>query len=133
MSWGSLTGLETIRVPLSPGGQEDWAPLNLLRNCTTKSTTAVTTGTVALTTTTGTLIFTAALTGGIVLNLPPNPPDGQVVTVVNGTGATFTGFNIVATPTDGSTVVNNTAAALAAGTSAVWAYNAVNTTWYKVR
>jgi hypothetical protein len=38
----------------------------------------------------GNMIFTAALTGGISVPLPINPPDGFIFAVCNGTSSVFT-------------------------------------------
>jgi|SRR5215472_9214623 len=132
ISWNTLTGNECYRLALSPGGPEAWISLNQTRNTVEEVTTATTTGAVTLNQTNMAVIFTAALTGGITLNLPPTPPDGQTVVAINGTVAAFT-QTITATATDGATVVNATAVNLGAGASANWVYNATANTWYKVR
>jgi hypothetical protein len=102
-----------------------------MRNSTGILTTATTSGTIVTTTNTSNLVFTTAA-AGVTVDLPPNPYDGEIFEVVNGSAGAFTGTNVVAS-TDGSTVNAATIGTLGANASKEWRYAASTNTWYLMR
>lgn len=130
----SLTGNETWSVALGgPQGTSQFVTSAQMRNAQGVTTTALTTGTLVLTTATATLISTTAAGGTLVVDLPPLPFDGEIFEWVNGTAGAFTTGNTVAT-TDGSTIVgSNATGALAASASIEFRYVLSTNSWYKLR
>ena len=128
----SPTGNEIITLA-GTGPQIQSVTMNQMRNSTGYQLTTTTTGTVNTTVATDNLIFTAAQTGAITANLPPNPVDGQLFSLNNGTGSNFSGTITVAT-TDGSTIANGaTAVNLGAAGSQEWQYTLPSKIWYRLR
>jgi hypothetical protein len=134
----SLQGNELITIQdFQPNGQP--SPLvNVVTANTVRNTTGYAISTATTTTVTGTLaanryIFTAA-PSAVTLNLPANPPDGQMLEIVNG-GAAFTGTGVTVATTDGSTLVGTAStAALGAGSSVEWQYTTTGgNKWYRLR
>lgn len=106
-------------------------PANMLRATTSYQLTSATSGTVTMNPLTERLIFTAASVSTTV-NLPPNPPDGMMVEIINGAAGAFT--QCTAATTDGSTLQGAaTTGALAAAGSVEWHYTAASKIWYKMR
>jgi hypothetical protein len=129
----SPTGLETLQAFLNASAYQNYVTINQVRNTTGYLLSPAITGTVSLTSNTNRAIFNTATLGTVTLNLPPNPPDGQMAEVVNGTGAAFTTGVTVAT-TDGSTLVGAASTgALAASGSVEWQYTAPSKIWYRLR
>lgn len=128
----TLTGNETWQVALGgPGGTSQFVTSAQFRNSQGVSTTAATTGTISMTTATGSLISTAASTS-VTVNLPPTPYDGEIFEWVNGSAGAFTAGTIAVT--DGSTIQGSTAAGtLAAGASIELRYVLSTNTWYRMR
>jgi hypothetical protein len=128
-----LSGNETWSVATGgPGGPSIFITSNHLRNTGAYVLTNTATGAYTSPANVGDNIFTAALSGGITLNGPTNPLDGQKVAVTNGTGAAFT-QTVTFTPAAGQTVVNGAAANLAAGATAMWAFTATSSVWYRIQ
>lgn len=128
----NLTGLEQINV-LNAGPQIATVTTNTLRNTTGYSVVTTATGTITSPSSVNNMYFTAALTGGVTVNLPASPPDGQLFSVVNGTGSNFTQTITVAT-TDGSTIANgSTAVNLGTAASEEWQYTLASKIWYRQR
>ena|SRR5258708_666174 len=129
----SISGTSTLDVSVGgPGGQIQTTTVAQLRNAQGVATTAVTSGTLAGTTTsTATLIFTTASVSTTV-NLPPLPFDGEIFEIVNGTAGAFTQCTVAVT--DGSTIVGAaTTGALAASGSVEYRYVLATNSWYKER
>jgi hypothetical protein len=135
----SPVGTELLTVyPLSPtgglGGGQAQVDVNNMRNTTGYLISSATTGTVTLARANNRAIFIAALTGNITLNVPPNPPDGQMFEIVNGTTASFGANTITPTSTDGSTFVNGGAITLTTpGGSVEFQYTIGSKVWYRLR
>jgi len=132
----SLTGLEAWQVGTGgPGGPSIFVTSAQMRNSQGTITTAQTSGTLSpvLTTSTASLISTAAAGGTVVVQLPPSPFDGEIFEWVNGSAGAFTTGNTVTT-TDGSTIQgSNATLALAAAASIEFRYSLTTNTWYKLR
>ena len=132
----SLTGLEAWQVGTGgPGGPSIFVTSAQMRNSQGTITTAQTSGTLSpvLTTSTASLISTAAAGGSVVVQLPPSPFDGEIFEWVNGSAGAFTTGNTVTT-TDGSTIQgSNATLALAAAASIEFRYSLTTNTWYKLR
>ena len=132
----SLTGLEAWQVGTGgPGGPSIFVTSAQMRNSQGTITTAQTSGTLSpvLTTSTASLISTAAAGGTVVVQLPPSPFDGEIFEWVNGSAGAFTTGNTVTT-TDGSTIQgSNATLALAAASSIEFRYSIGTNTWYKLR
>ena len=128
----SMSGNEVVSMAQGgPGGPSIFVPSSQLRNSTGMTTTALTSGTLVLGVTTGTLVSTAA-SASLAVSLPPLPYDGEIFEWVNGSGGAFTGATV--TTSDGATLVNNTTfATLAAGASVEFRYALSTTSWYRVR
>ena len=129
----SPTGNEIITLA-GTGPQIQSVTMNQMRNSTGYQLTSVTTGTVNTTVATDNLIFTAAQTGSITVNLPPNPVDGQLFSLNNGTSSAFTGQTITLATTDSSTIANgNSITSLGNASSAEWQFTLASKTWYRLR
>jgi predicted acylesterase/phospholipase RssA len=128
----SMSGNEVVSMAQGgPGGPSLFVAASQLRNATGMTTTALTSGTLVLNNTTGTLVSTAA-SASLAVTLPPLPWDGEIFEWVNGSGAAFTGATV--TVSDGATLVNNASfATLAAGASVEFRYALATTSWYRVR
>jgi hypothetical protein len=130
----SPTGAELVEVYAGSSPVINTVTLNQVRNTTGYLLTSAVSGTVNLTQAANRVIFSAALTGNITLNVPPNPPDGQNLEIVNGTTASFGANTITPTSTDGSTFINGGAIALTTGgASAEFVYTAASKVWYRMR
>lgn len=130
----NMTGLEQINV-INAGPQITTITTGVMRNTTGYliSTTATGTATPTPTSLANNYYLTAALTGPVTINLPASPPDGQLFSVVNGTGSAFT-QTITVAATDGSTIANGaTAVNLAAAASEEWQYTVSSRIWYRQR
>ena len=130
----TLTGNEAWQIALGgPGGSSIFTTAAQMRNAQGVTTIAATSGTNAMTTNTATLVSTAAAGGAMVVQLPPNPFDGEIFEWANGAAGAFTTGNTVTT-TDGSTIQgSNATGALAASASIEFRYSITTNTWYKVR
>jgi hypothetical protein len=131
----SPAGTEQIKVYSGSSPVINTVTINQLRNATGYMLTSTAAGAVspAMTLAADNVIFTAALTGAVSLPLPASPPDGYIMSVVNGTSAAFT-QTVTLSTTDGSTFANgNTAASLAAAGSQEWQYAAASKIWYRMR
>lgn len=127
----SPVGTELVQVNSASSANQNYVLLNTIRNTTGYLLTSSTTGTVAPTTAANRVIFTAASVSATV-NLPPNPPDGQMVEIVNGASGAFTQCTVATT--DGSTLQGTaTTGALAASGSVEWQYTAASKIWYRLR
>jgi len=126
-----LTGLEIFHViPRQQNGQlgsvEASVTLSQIAAFAGSSTvTTVTTG--AVTATTPTLIFPAALTGAVTVTLPATPVDGQVFVLVNATNVAF-----AQTITASGVATNGVVANLPAGGSARFRYTAATMMWTRI-
>lgn len=128
----SPLGTEAVQTFVNASAYQNYVTINQIRNTTGYQLTAATTGTVNTTTATDNLIFTAAATT-VTVNLPPNPPDGQIFSLNNGTSSNFVGTITVAT-TDGSTIANGAAATnLGSAGSQEWQWTAASKIWYRLR
>lgn len=137
LSFRSLSGNEVVEAQLGIGGTGFFTPISQLRNSQGVAVTSSTSGTQSYTMATASLIFTAASGGSQTINLPPNPWDGEIFEIINGTASTaFTTGSVVAT-TDSSSIAGGSTAnalgTLAAGASVEWRYSLTNTTWYRMR
>jgi hypothetical protein len=134
LSSPTLTGNEVILGQIGgPGGGSLFIPVSQLRNAQGVTLSALTTGTINLTPVTATLITTATIAaGGLVLNTPTMPWDGEIFEVVNASGGANTG-TVTLTASPGQTVVGGAVAAQANQTSAEWRYSLGTTTWYRLR
>jgi hypothetical protein len=103
-----------------------------MRNTSSYALLSVATGPITPGANTVATIFTAALSGGITVNAPSAPLDGQKLAVTNGTGAAFT-QTITLSAATGQTVVNGACATLAVGATCAWLYTAAATTWYRIQ
>lgn len=129
----SLGGSETWQVGLGgPGGTSQFVTSAQFRNSQGVTNTAATTGTLTFTTSTASVVWTAASGGAQTINLPPLPFDGEIFEIINGTAGAFTTGSVVAT-TDGSTVDVTAIGALAAHSSLEWRFVLATNTWYKMR
>ena len=128
----SLTGVETWEAASGPAGQGFFITSSQVRNSQGVTTTAQTSGTLSgLTTTTASLVFTAASVSTTV-NLPPTPFDGEIFEIINGSGGAFTQCTVATT--DGSTIVNGaTTSTLGTGVSTEWRYVQSTNSWYRMR
>jgi hypothetical protein len=129
----TLTGNEVVTAALGgPGGSSIFVPISQLRNAQGATTTALTTGTINLTTATATLITTAAVSGALTLNTPTAPWDGEIFELANGSGSANTA-TVTLTASTGQTVNGGAVATQASQASAEWRYVAATTTWYRLR
>jgi hypothetical protein len=134
----SLQGSETWTCSMSgPQGQSTFCTTALMRSGGPYATTPFTGGTGQTTYTpplqTRYVILTSALTAALTVNFPANPVDGQLLTVVNGSGGNFT-FNVNMQKASGIGLVGSASLAnLPGGSSGEFIYSATNKTWYKVR
>lgn len=129
----SWTGNEIFEVQLGgPGGTAAFIQMAQVRNATAAVIAGITTGTFNSTNLMNRIIFGAALTGAVTLNTPPNPFDGEMMEVVNGTGVAFT-FTITVTASSGQTVNSGALATLAPNSSGEFQYVLATTTWYRIR
>lgn len=126
-----LTGNEILHVlPLQQNGQlgafEASITLRQLSQFVSNSTVS-TVATGAVTATTPTLMFTAALTGAVTVTPPATPTDGEVFVLVNSTAANFTQTITVA-----GVATNGVVANLPAGGSARFRYTAATMMWTRI-
>lgn len=128
----TMTGNEVIVAAQGgPGGPSIFVTTGQLRNGMNMTTTATTSGTIAVTAAQSGLVSTAASVS-LTVDLPPQPFDGQTFEWVNGSGGAFTAGTVATT--DGSTIVNGTAMGTAgAGTSKEWRYVLSTNSWYAMR
>jgi hypothetical protein len=127
----SPLGTEQVQINSTTSAVNNWVQLNTIRNTTGYQLTASTTGTVAMTAAANRLIFTAASVSATV-NLPPSPPDGEMVEIVNGASGAFTQCTVATT--DSSTLQGTaTTGTLAAAGSVEWQYTAASKIWYRIR
>jgi hypothetical protein len=128
----TLTGNEAWAVGIGgPQGPSLFITTAQSRNSQGVLNTALTSGSLVLTTNTATLVSTAA-SASLAVTLPSLPFDGEIFEWVNGSGGAFTGATV--TTTDGSTLVNNTTfATLGAGSSVEFRYLIATNSWYRIR
>ena len=129
----TLTGNEVVTAAIGgPGGSSIFVPVSQMRNAQGVTTTALTSGTINLTTNTATLITTAAVSGAMTVNTPTSPWDGEIFELANGSGAANTA-TVTLTASSGQTVNGGAVATQANQTSTEWRYSAGTTTWYRIR
>jgi hypothetical protein len=129
-----LSGNEVILGQIGgPGGGGIFIPVPLLRNAQGVTTSALTTGTINLTPVTATLLTTQPIgAGGLTVNTPTMPVDGEIFELANASGSNNTG-TVTLTASPGQTVIAGAIATQANQTSAEWRYNLATTTWYRIR
>lgn len=137
LTFYNLTGAETFVVSIGGiGGQSTYATINQVRNSSGHQLVATgTTVASAPTNAVGNLIATGAITTWNVTL--PNPAfDGEVFSVVNGTGSSFSSNTTVTattTPQNQTLAQTYSSQTLSAGASAEWQYDYATLTWYRMR
>jgi len=128
----SLTGNESWVASVGgPQGNSFFLTVSQLRNTAGYVNTTTATGTLLANTNAARYIFTAALTGSVVLTTPAQPFDGEMLEIINGTASNFT-QTITLTANTGQTV-NSGAVTLNTVSSAEWQYVLPSLTWFRLR
>ena len=129
----TLTGNEVVTAAQGgPGGSGLFVPVSQLRNAQGVATTALTTGTFALTGNIATLLTTAVVSGALTITTPALPWDGEIFELANGSGGNNTA-TVTLTATGSQTVTGGAVATQANQTSTEWRYVLATNTWYRIR
>lgn len=131
----TLTGNETWAIAIGgPQGPSMFTTTAQMRNSQGVTLTALTGGTLALTTNTATLITTAIVATALAVTTPAAPFDGEIFELVNGSGSANTAtVTLTANAVGGQTVNGGAITVQPATSSNEWRYVLSSNTWYKMR
>lgn len=129
----AISGTNTLDTSIGgPGGQTQETTVAQLRNAQGVQLTALTGGSLTLSTNTASLITTAIVATAFTVTTPAVPFDGEIFELINGSGSANTA-TVTLTAATGQTVNAGAIATQAASSSAEWRYVLSTKTWYRVR